>query len=255
MSTQPRTCAACSAPLDRRNTSGQCKRHFAKTPSPETRAKISESRKRRFATDPAFKERQAAMARAAASSPRSRAAAVANLKRTRAWIAGNAAQPRGSESRQRAAKNAALTRLAWCPPHLLEQYRALMKKDIKHAEAKRLILEQHEVEMRRFRRSIGAEPPPPAPLGAGTKFIDRASAVAAHSANVALLWTGCMDRPVVRARWAVFLALRRAGWNWTRISNETGMGRKSIKYGVEKAEVLVAGSADFADLYRKVCAA
>jgi hypothetical protein len=225
MSTQPRTCAACSAPLDRRNTSGQCKRHFAKTPSPETRAKISESRKRRFATDPAFKERQAAMARA------------------------------GSESRQRAAKNAALTRLAWCPPHLLEQYRALMKKDIKHAEAKRLILEQHEVEMRRFRRSIGAEPPPPAPLGAGTKFIDRASAVAAHSANVALLWTGCMDRPVVRARWAVFLALRRAGWNWTRISNETGMGRKSIKYGVEKAEVLVAGSADFADLYRKVCAA
>lgn len=255
MASQPRTCAECGATLGRNNGGGRCRQHTDWTPSPETRAKISESRKRRFAADPAFKERQAEMARAAARSPRSRAASVANLKRTRAWIAGNAAQPRGSESRARAARNAALTRLAWCPPHLLGQYRALMKKDVKFAEAKRMILEQHEVEMRRFRRSIGAEPPPPPPLGAGVSFIDRASAVAARSADVALLWTGNMDRPVVRARWAVFLALRRAGWNWTRISNETGMGRKTIRYGVEKAEILVAGSADFAELYRKVCAA
>jgi hypothetical protein len=28
-----------------------------------------------------------------------------------------------------------------------------------------------------------------------------------------------------------------------------------VKYGLRKAEVLVAGSADFAELYRKVCAA
>lgn len=258
MASQPRTCAECGTPLERRNTSGWCRRHFAPTRSPETRAKISESRRRLFAADPVRKARQGDLARAAANSPKSRIAAVANLTNSRAWIAGNASRPKGSESRLLAAKRAALTRLAWCPPELREQYRVLrQKKRVPAAEARSLILEEHEIEMRRWRKSVGAEPvvAPQIVSVKGALYIDRASAVAAAWAGVADLWAPSHDRRVARARWAVYLALRRGGWARHRIAVETGMDRTGVKYGLGKAEILASIPGEFSDLFRAVVAA
>ena len=45
---------------------------------------------------------------------------------------------------------------AWCPPELLEEARGMRDKKIPAEEAKRIILEQHERDMREFRRSLGA---------------------------------------------------------------------------------------------------
>lgn len=257
MASQPRTCADCGLPLSRRNSSGLCKRHFGPAMTPETRAKISEARLRRFASDPAFKARQGDLARAAANTPQSRAASRATLIKTRAWIAGNAAQPKGSPSRLLAAERAALTKLSWCPPHLRDKYRVLVRKSIPSSEARRIILEEHEIEMRRWRKSVGAEPVvmPEITPSKGVLYIDRASATAAAWVGVPDIWVRDREKRIVRARWAVYLALHRGGWSVHRISAETGMERKGVGYGLAKAEILASIPGEFAGLLRAVVAA
>jgi hypothetical protein len=210
-----------------------------------------------FAADPVRKARQGEIARAAANTPQSRAASVANLTKSRAWIAGNASRPKGSPSRILAAERAAATKLSWCPPHLLDKYRVLIKKSVPSCDARRMILEEHEIEMRRWRKAVGAEPivaPEIAP-SKGVLYIDRASAVAAEWAVVPDIWAAARDKRIARARWAVYLALRRGGWSVHRIAAETGMERKGVGYGLAKAEILASIPGEFADLLRAVVAA
>src|SRR5690606_26474263 len=102
---------------------------------------------------------------------------------------------------------------------------------------------EHEAEMRRWRRSIGIEPEPePQPLPKAVKaddgFLDRATVVAARSAGVAELWTAKRLPALVRARWAVFIALHRAGWSPTRIGREIGMDRTTVHHGLERGAKL-----------------
>ena len=49
------------------------------------------------------------------------------------------------------------TKMSWCPPELIEEARRLRAMRFSAAEVKRIILDQHERDMARFRASIGAE--------------------------------------------------------------------------------------------------
>jgi hypothetical protein len=61
------------------------------------------------------------------------------------------------EARLRAARSWSEKRLGWCPPELRDEYRSLViRHKVKAADAKEMILVQHEKNMREFRRSIGA---------------------------------------------------------------------------------------------------
>jgi hypothetical protein len=261
MATQPRTCADCSVALGRANQSGRCRRclilNLAKDPAFQARRQAGI--RRAFQANPERREEYAARARAIHKLPQAIEARRRGAIERRIWERGNAAQgPAGSPARVRAGKKGSAAKLAWCPPHLREHYRYLVySQHVKAAEARALILEQHEAEMRRWRRAVGVEEPAKvdATPSKGVLFIDRASAVASAWAGVPDIWVKSRDQAVTRARWAVYLALRRGGWSVHRISVETGMERKGIHYALERAEVFAAAPGEFADLLRKVCAA
>src|SRR5690606_11313927 len=64
------------------------------------------------------------------------------------------------ETRARIAATQRARKMAWCPPHLRDEARRLnQKQKIPAAEVRKIILEQHEAEMRRWRRSVGVEEP------------------------------------------------------------------------------------------------
>lgn len=251
MASLPKTCAVCSAPLSPRNASGYCTR--CQNRQPGKRAKIAAAVRRSYQLNPELRVIRRASAVKNARDPEINARRSAAARRDRLWEKGVAARTPETYAKIAATQRAAS--LAWCPPHLREDYRRMMRcQRFKAAEARSLILEQHEAEMRRWRRGVGAEPEPPMPK-LGGRFIDRASEVAARWAEVATLWNSSKGHTLARARWAVFLALRRGGWTPNRIGAETGMDRKSVEYGLKRAEVLAAAPGDFADLYRRVVAA
>lgn len=261
MATQPKTCADCGTQLGQRNRSGRCRgcvgRHV--WTYPEQRERQRRGIKRSLAANPERLDAMRRQASALGRSPEFREKRRQVFLAGRFWEKGNAAQPAGSPSRLKAGARSSATRLAWCPPHLRDKYRALKAKGLKAGEARSLILEEHEIEMRRWRRSVGAEDDAPIPVllpraAKAETFLDRASVVAAACVGVEQLWTADRHPPVVRARWAVFLALQRGSWSVSRIAREVGMDRTTVRYGLAKAEVLAA-TADFAGLYRKVCAA
>lgn len=252
MASLPKTCALCPAPLCRSNRGGYCRAHA--NSSPEKRAKISAGARRAHLTDPTLRERKRAAAKRQAARPGERELRAERCRRTQMWRLGVAALT--PESRVKSARACSNTKLAWCPPHLRDEYRALTRNKMRAAEARRIILEQHEVEMRRWRVSIGAETPEPVEAQArAVLYIHRAAKVAAQIMAVGELWTRGKSTPLARARWSVFLALRQRNWSWHRIAVATGMCRKSVKYGVEHGERLLAESPEFAELCRKVCAA
>lgn len=124
--------------------------------------------KRRLKSDPEFLEAVRARAAKAARSPATNRARSERAKRLRLWEKGLPAA-NAPEVRARAAKATSATKLAWCPPHLRDQYRELLcKKRIKAAEAREMILAQDRAEVERLRNRMGYEEPvetAPAPMG------------------------------------------------------------------------------------------
>jgi hypothetical protein len=180
-----------------------------------------------------------------------------HLVRLRLWERTH--NPAGSESRKRAGKRRSATVLAWCPPKLRGEYRFLVRnKGLKAAEARAIILEQHEADMRRWRQSIAPTKyeafEPIEPIDATLDFLCRASIVAARSVGIPELWVPLRTTPVVRARWAVLIALQSGDWSVPKIAAAVGMDRKTVTYGLRQAEALMA-DAEFNALLRKVAAA
>jgi hypothetical protein len=180
MASQPRTCAMCDAQLGAANSSGYCLRH--NNSRPEKRAKISEGLKRAHQTNPELRDIRRRAAVKNARDPAINAKRAAAARRDRVWEKGVAARTQETYDRIGATQRAQA--IAWCPPHLRDDYRSMIRSGrFLAAEARRIILESHEVEMRRFRRSIGAEEQPTV-TPAGVLFVDRASRLAAAEAGV-----------------------------------------------------------------------
>lgn len=151
-----RACGLCAAALDWRNTSGYCRGCFfiARWQDPAFRAAHSEGLRRKYQADPVFAEQARARARAASQSP-AREAALARLHAREGWRAGLAAM-RTPEARAKAGKAISRARMAWCPPHLIDLYRHLIRtKRLRADEARAVVLAQDAAEVAAVRRRMG----------------------------------------------------------------------------------------------------
>lgn len=152
-------CKTCPKTLSARNKSGYCRQCIpaALAKDPAHREKQRAGIKRGFMANPERLEMYRRNAAAASRSPAACLAREVRWLRDKPWIAGNQAA-RAPEARAKAAKATRATRLAWCPEHLRPQYLSLIySKRLKADEARRIILEQHEADMQRFRRQLAAE--------------------------------------------------------------------------------------------------
>jgi hypothetical protein len=152
----PKVCATCATPLSRGNRSGYCKRHVsaAKAQDPAWREAQRAGAKRALQVNPERLDALRARVRAMNITPEKRARTAEHAKR----IGLHAIGQRTANSPESIAKRAAAsvsTKLAWCPPHLREQYRHLLYvKRIPAAEARAMILAQEAAEIAEMRRRL-----------------------------------------------------------------------------------------------------
>lgn len=161
------TCKDCPAELSRRNKSGYCRKCVGRAVwrNPGHREKQRKGIKRAIHSDPELLEKYRENARKAAASPAAQKARKERWHRDRVWEQGNLAA-RAPEIRERAGRATALTRLPWCPPHLLEMYRDLTRTSrIPADEAKRMVLEHEAAELAAVRRRLNYREPEPTTIG------------------------------------------------------------------------------------------
>lgn len=121
-------CRDCHGPISAENRTGFCRRC---APA------------RRY-DDPEYRMRHAAAAAEAA-------------RRTKPWLKGNAAMPKGSEPRMRAGRHSSQTKLAHVPSEYRDLYRAIRDKPGTTAkEALQIVLDHAERERQRIRRELQA---------------------------------------------------------------------------------------------------
>lgn len=152
----PTACATCSKPLSRKNRSGYCKHHVsaAKAQDPAWREAQRVGAKRALQVNPERMEALKARVRARNASPEHRAWAADRARQIGLHAIGQQSANNPESIAKRAASSAA-TKLAWCPPHLREQYRHLLySKKIPAAEARQMILEQEAAEVAALRRRM-----------------------------------------------------------------------------------------------------
>jgi len=157
----PLTCADCSAPITRQSKTGRCRvcanRWMTKQPGFEERRRAGI--RWGMMEHPERKEAMRARLREVAQLPHATEARRARALEMRLWEKGHACIPAGSEARKRGGRRRSETVMAWCPAELRQTYRELVyRKKLRAAEAKEIILEQHEKDMREFRRSIAQCP-------------------------------------------------------------------------------------------------
>lgn len=152
-------CAKCSAPLNRQNKSGFCVTHwYEHTRTPEWRERVSKTNLRILFERPELKAQRQELGRLVASLPETTEARkrAGETARKRGYWRDAIAAASTPENRRLAAQSWTERRLGWCPPELRDHYRELLtRRHVPAAEAKEMILAQHEKNMREFRRSIG----------------------------------------------------------------------------------------------------
>lgn len=252
------TCKTCSAPLGRKNKTGYCRLHAsaAVAANPEWRAKQIAGIKRKHASDPEFLSALRARARKQGKRRDTRKQRSERFKRERVWeIGGPASQT--PEARAKAARSISSTRMAWCPSELRDAYRELTRLGYRAPEAKALILAQHEADMRRFARKIGApvdddpifQDNGPPDIDPSLSAFERAIAVAAWrlGVDVEVVRSSSRLKPVVRARWAVMLRLRSDGLSTTQIGLRFGLDHSTVIYALREAGRLTQHDPVFAE--------
>ena len=153
----PKLCTDCGKALGQRNVSGFCRRCLGRNASkmPGWREKQREAIRRGFAENPERREAYAERARKLKDLPGLKERRRERWVAGRFWEKGNECQPAGSESRRKAGARARASRLAHIPPHLRDEYVALSRTHLPAEERARIVVEQEEADMRRFRQSIG----------------------------------------------------------------------------------------------------
>lgn len=275
-----KTCRTCNAELYRRNKSGLCRVCVAF--DPETQQRRKDGQRRAYQQRPELLVAATDRLRATTKTPEHAARARKMMVEGRLWERGVAAKGApGSEVNQRIGRSVSNARLAHIPPELRADYRRLVQiKGFSAAEAQQIIAEQHEMQMARWRREIGADQPKkrnaPAPAAVKSKpalhaaealpvpilphmpLFDRAIALAANETGIApsLMLGRGRSREIVRARWIVFNVLRAAGRSLPTIARMCGhKDHSTILHGLRETENTAHYHPDFAKALRSVMAA
>jgi len=225
-------CTECGKKLHPHNKTGLCRYHHGqiRNRDPEYRATIVASRKRKLAQDPEAMARQRAIFEQNRNAPGAREKRLANLvdSRPRALAAARAVNVAGSEGRVNAGRRRTATVLAWCPPQLRDDYRALNRMTgVSAADARRMIEEQNEMELARWRRSIGVAVEPERlantepVVSAKPRPQDEAFALAARVFDVTEdeILGPSRARRIMLARYALAVGFSRAGYSTTGIAD------------------------------------
>lgn len=146
-------CKTCKVALGARNKTGYCRNCY--NGSPEKRARLSETVKRNWATNPELRQRYIEAGTRNLSAPLAKAKALATVRKNRTWEV--ATKSITQEDRMKAARRGTETKLAHIPREMREEYRHLTRtKRYLAADAARIVLEQHARDMEKFRTKIGA---------------------------------------------------------------------------------------------------
>lgn len=241
-------CTGCAGPISRRNVSGLCRpcSLSAMNSDPDFAARVSAGIQTAMKKDPAKREaKRQAMLRIRAT-PKARESRRRVAQSIELWRLGNAAQPPGSPSRVLAGARGSATKLAWCPPELRDEYRFLTKKvRLKAAEARRMIEQQHELDMARWRRNVlGVEPDT---LSDAILFKKApVVGIAYERAAIAIGNVLTLDMSdilghnraseIVRGRHCLMLALIRSGMQKTSVGRLLGRDHSTVIHGAAQAE-------------------
>lgn len=162
-------CTDCGGPVGRKNQTGFCRScmlakgglNWIRSRDPEAfDRKRREGMLKKYRDDPEFKAKTRANLLRIAKLPHAVAARTENCRKLGLSRVAVDAMPAGSEARKKQAKAISERKLAWCPPELRAEYMHLLKsKRIKAAEAKPIILEMHEANLRRLRAKMGVTGP------------------------------------------------------------------------------------------------
>jgi hypothetical protein len=256
-----KTCRTCAVEINPKNKSGLCRSclpHDA-----EYQARRTAATRAAFAARPELKQAAAERLRKLTQSPEHAERSRKRIIEKRLWEVGIvAAGPSGSPVRQRAGITQSNTLLAWCPNHLRDQYRDLVKnKGYKAAEARQIILDQDAKEKHRLRVKMGVAAPDcefnPEPYGppcpAHLKPILVACRVFKITAEQFLSRT--RDRHIVRARHAVMAALRRQQLSSPAIARVVGVkDHTTVLYGLKQAANIAARDTAFAAAVDRIAA-
>lgn len=144
---EKRSCKTCGEPGTGKGPTGNCRRCAlaASNADPVTRQRKAAANRRK-ARDPAFraklKARIAVAARTARTKPEFRAMLREIGLKNIAGCWTPEARAKWYAGRKEAGKKLSVTRMAWCPPDRIEEYRYLTRrKGIRAAEARRMILD------------------------------------------------------------------------------------------------------------------
>ena len=147
-------CKACGIKLGRGNKTGYCKRHVsAAIACPENSAKIRAGLKRYFAV-PENRERARETVRRNCMTEHARQRRSDTAKAIGLYRIG---MPHALTAEAIAHRGRKISdqRMAWCPRELRDEYRHLVRsKRLPAAEARVIILAQHEQDMAKFRRDV-----------------------------------------------------------------------------------------------------
>lgn len=144
-------CRTCGKSLWKGNTGGYCRKHIP----PERRAKMAEGIRRKIKHDPAYLDTLRGLARANSSKPGHMEKMIAASVKAETWRKGQASLT--PEIRAKGGRTFSDRYMAWCPRELRDEYRRLTgSKKIPAAQARAIILDQHEKAMAEFRQKLGA---------------------------------------------------------------------------------------------------
>lgn len=146
-------CRSCDKSLGRKNRTGYCNRHAKQ--SPEYREKLAAAQRRVQQADPTIRERKSAKMREIAATPEWQARNAEQCRQRRLWEKGVPAITAETRARQGRTFSARHGIALWCPAELVETARALRRSGVSVDETKRMIAEQHDRDMRRFRERLG----------------------------------------------------------------------------------------------------
>lgn len=159
-------CRQCGGAVSKQAKTGICRKCFVKAPfdilrahNPDFERKRIEAMRIAYKANPEWQEKIRAHCKKLSALPHIRAARSEKAKAQRLHDLGFPGT-QTEEAKRKMVRTRADRTLGWCPAHLRDEYRRLkVRHKMLAADAKAIILEQHEAELRRLRAKMGVTGP------------------------------------------------------------------------------------------------
>jgi hypothetical protein len=229
MTAEPKTCRTCQKELWRRNKSGLCR--VCQQTDPEAIARRNEGWRRAYTVRPELLKACGERLRAVTRTPGHAERARKMMVEQRLWERGiEALGAAGSDVRLKAGKSLSRSRLSHIPPQYHDEYRRLVNnKGFRAAEALKIIIDEHETKMQRWRDTILPECIPEIahiPLPLSHDLIDAVAEI--YCVERGDILGRSRLRNLVDARALIVKVLRDDGFSYPAIGKTLGRDHTSV---------------------------